>query len=166
VSGEAASRLFAWALRWLLLAALWLALADSRALTELVAAGVFATLGAAFAGLIVRPGQPRTLRGLVRLARVRPLLLLRPLWRLPADAWLLTRALAERLLRGKTVAGSFRSARHAPPVEARTAAGRAVAEIWGSLMPNRYVVGIDDEEQVILVHELIRSDEPLDPLAR
>jgi hypothetical protein len=28
---------------------------------------------------------------------------------------------------------------------------------------NRYVVGTDEDESVLLVHELVASDEPLDP---
>ena len=41
--------------------------------------------------------------------------------------------------------------------------GRTLTEVWGSLVPNRYVVGIDEQESTLLVHELVRSDEPLDP---
>ena len=165
MSGEAASRLLIWALRGLLLFALWLALADSRALPELIAAAVFAGIGAVFAGLIVRPGNPETLRGFVQLGPLGPRILLRPLWRLAIDTGLLATALWRRA-RGREVAGSFRAAKHSPEAIARTATARGIAEIWGSLLPNRYVIGIDDENAVILVHELVRADDPLDPLAR
>jgi multisubunit Na+/H+ antiporter MnhE subunit len=167
MSGEVASRVWMWALRWLLLAALWLALADSRAKAEWIAAVVVGAIGATFAGAIVRPGNPRTVRGLIALVRaLRAKIVLRPFWRLAIDSSLLTAALWRRVVRRERIAGSFRATRHAPPAAARTAAGRSVAEIWGSVMPNRYVVGIDDEEDVILVHELIASDQPLDPLAK
>jgi hypothetical protein len=62
--------------------------------------------------------------------------------------------------------GEFRAATYRPEAARRTAAGRAVTEIWGSLPANRYVVGIDEETGTLLIHELVRSDEPLDPLAR
>jgi Na+/H+ ion antiporter subunit len=166
VSGEVATRLSTWALRWLLLALLWLALADSRALPELVAAAVVAAIGAIFAGAIARPGRPRTLRALLGVLSLGPRIVLRPLWRLIVDTGLLTGALWRRIARGQRVSGSFRAAQHRPQAAARTAAARAVAEVWGSLMPNRYVVGIEEERGLILVHELIRTDEPLDPLAR
>jgi hypothetical protein len=167
MSGEVASRVWMWALRWLLLAALWLALADSRALPELGAAAVVAAIGATFAGAILRPGQPRTARNVLQLVRgLGGRIHLRPLARLVIDSALLTSALWRRVVRGERIAGSFRAARHTPHPSARTASARSVAEIWGSLMPNRYVVGIDDEEQVILVHELVRTEQPLDPLSR
>jgi hypothetical protein len=154
-----------WALRWLLLCALWLALADSRALPELAAAAVAAAIGATFAGAIVRPGRPGTARALVSLSKASPHTFFRPIHGLLFDSAILTAALWRRVVRGERIAGSFRAARHSAPAGTRTAAARAVAEVWGSLVPNRYVVGIDDERPLILVHELIRTDEPLDPLA-
>jgi multisubunit Na+/H+ antiporter MnhE subunit len=154
-----------WALRWLCLAVLWLALADSRAWQELVAAGVVATVGAFLAGAIRRPGGPRTIRSLATLARRSPGTLLRPLWRLVVDTGILVGGLWRRLARRQRISGSFRAAPHRPPTAARSAAARAVAEIWNSVTPNRYVVGIDDDRGIILVHELIPSDEPIDPLA-
>jgi hypothetical protein len=166
VSRDAVTRLSTWALRWVLLALLWLALADSRALPELVAAALVAAIGAAFAGAILRPGGPRTSRGLLALLGFGPRTILRPLWRLFVDTGLLTAALWRRLVRGQRISGAFRAARHTPDPAARTAAGRSVAEIWGSVMCNRYVVGIDEQQELVLVHELIRTDEPLDPLAR
>jgi hypothetical protein len=167
MSGEVASRVWMWALRWLLLTALWLALADSRAQPEWIAAAVTGAIGATFAGAIVHPGNPRTVRALISLVRTMGArIVLRPIGRLPIDCALLTAALWRHVLRRERIAGRFRAARHSPPVGARTAAARSVAEIWGSVMPNRYVVGIDDEEDVTLVHELIPTDQPLDPLAK
>jgi hypothetical protein len=155
-----------WALRWLLLCVLWLALADSRALPELVAAAVAAAIGATFAGAIARPGRPRTLPAVASLCRSAPYAIFRPIHRLVLDSAILVAALWRRIVRRERIAGEFRAARHSPPPGARTAAARGIAEIWGSLTPNRYIVGIDDEDNLILVHELIRTDEPLDPLAR
>ena len=166
VSGEVVTRLSSWVLRWLLLALLWLALADSRALPEVIAAVVVAAIGATFAGAIVRPGGPRTVRALVRLLGVGPRTLLRPLLRLLVDTGLLTAALWRRIARRQRVSGSFRAARYEPVPAAETAAGRSVAEVWGSVAPNRIVVGIDERQDLILVHELIETDQPLEPLGR
>jgi hypothetical protein len=55
--------------------------------------------------------------------------------------------------------------RYRPGPERRSSAGRTLTEIWGSLTPNRYVVGIDEEEGMLLVHELVRTEQPLDPLS-
>jgi hypothetical protein len=166
VSGEAVTRLSTWALRWLILALLWLALADSRSLPELIAAGVVGAIGATFAGAIVRPGRPHTFSALARLAGVGPGTLLRPFLRLFLETGLLTAALWRRLVRGQRVSGSFRAARYLPAPPAKSAAGRGVTQVWGSVTPNRYVIGIDEEQGLILVHELIKTGQPLDPLTR
>jgi multisubunit Na+/H+ antiporter MnhE subunit len=166
VSGEAGSRASTWAMRWLVLAALWLALADSRTESELIAAAVVATLGATFSTAILRPGNPRTARGLLALGRLGPRTLLRPPWRLIADTGVLASAVWRRLVRRQNVRGSFRAARHQPDMAVRSSAGRAATEIWGSLTPNRYVIGVDDERGEILIHELVPAEEPLDPLTR
>lgn len=163
---EGRRRLIGWSLRWLVLALLWLALADSRAVPELIAAAVAAALGASLASLIVRPGRPRTLRTTVRLFSVGPRRLSRPLARLVLDNRLLGAALWRRLVRRERVQGALRSAPLSSEPALRSAAGRAAIEAWGSLTPNRYVIGVDEEAGTILVHELMPSREPVEPLAR
>jgi hypothetical protein len=153
-----------WLVRWALLMVLWLALTDTKAWPELTAGAVAAVIGATVAGLIVRPGQPKTLSKSIALLRLGPSRLARPLVRMVADTGILAMALA-RTMTGRRTRGSFRVVHYAPDGPRRSAAGRALTEIWGSLMPNRYVIGTDDEEGVLMVHELVRTDEPLDPLA-
>jgi multisubunit Na+/H+ antiporter MnhE subunit len=153
-----------WLVRWALLMALWLVLLDTRQWPELIAGAATAAIGATVAGLVVRPGQPKTVAKSLSLLRLGPRRLGRPLARLVADTALIAGALA-RSLAGRTPRGSFRVVRYVPDAPRRSAAGRALTEIWGSLTPNRYVVGTDDEEGILMVHELIRSDEPIDPLA-
>jgi hypothetical protein len=165
-NAERRGRLAVWCARWVLLALLWLALADSRGLPELIAAAVAATLGASFAALISRPGRPRTLRTTARLAALGPRRLFRPLWRLVIDNALLAQALWRRLVRRERVRGVLRSTPLSSESALRSAAGRVAIEAWGSLAPNRYVIGIDEEAGTILVHELVRSRLPADPLAR
>jgi multisubunit Na+/H+ antiporter MnhE subunit len=153
-----------WLLRWAALAALWLAFTDTHVEPELIAGAVAAAIGATLSGLVVRPGRPKTVeRGLSTL-RLGPRLL-RPGVRLVVDSGLLAVVLWRRVVLRQPVRGSFRAVRYRPGPERRSAAGRTLTEIWGSVTPNRYVVGIDEEEGTLLVHELVRTEEPLDPLS-
>ena len=153
-----------WLLRWALLMALWLALTDTKNEQDVLAGLVAAAIGATAAGLVVRPGSPNTVTKSVAVMAIGPRRLLRPMLRLVVDTAILTGALV-RALSGRNVRGSFRAARYRPDAPRRSAAGRLATEIWGSLPANRYVVGVDEESGVLLVHELVRTDEPLDPLA-
>jgi hypothetical protein len=153
-----------WLLRWALFAALWLALTDTRVLPELVTGSVTAAIGATVAGLVTRVGRPRTVRNSLALIGLGPRRLALPLLRLVLDTGLLTGALWRRLARRERVRGRFREAPRPSQKPLRTAAGRAVLEAWGSLAPNRYVVGIDEERGMVLVHELVPSDLPIEPL--
>jgi hypothetical protein len=152
-----------WLLRWVLLMTLWLALTDTKNTQDVVAGLVVAAMGASAAALITRPGPPNTVSKSIAVLRMGPRRLLRPFARLVLDTGLLAAALARRLA-GREVRGSFRAVRYRPDAPRRSAAGRAVTELWGSLMPNRYVVGTDEEEGILLIHELVRTDEPIDPL--
>lgn len=153
-----------WLLRWALLMALWLVLLDTKQWVELTAGGIAAAIGATVAGLIVRPGQPKTLSKSLAVLGLGPRQLGRPLVRLVLDSLMFARALG-RTATGHRPNGRFRAARYRPEQARRSAAGRAVTEIWGSLAPNRYVIGTDEEEGIVLVHELIPTEEPIDPLA-
>jgi multisubunit Na+/H+ antiporter MnhE subunit len=153
-----------WLVRWALLMALWLALTDTHKEPELLAGAVAAAVGATVAGAVVRTGQPKPVAKSLELLRLGPRRLGRPIVRLVADTWLVTMALARASV-GRRPRGSFRAVRYIPDAPRRSAAGRTLTEIWGSLTPNRYVIGTDDDEGVLLVHELVRTDEPIDPLA-
>jgi hypothetical protein len=152
-----------WLVRWALLMALWLALVDTHKEPELWAGAAAAVVGATIAGLITRPGQPKTLSKSLALLRLGPQRLGRPLVRMAVDSALLTVALARALV-GRRPKGSFRVVRYRPDPPRQSAAGRALTEIWGSLTPNRYVIGTDDEDGILMIHELVRTDEPIDPL--
>jgi hypothetical protein len=153
-----------WLVRWVLLMMFWLALVDTRQWPELTAGAVAAVIGATIGALIVRAGQPKTLVKSAALLRLGPRRLGRPLVRMVVDTGILIVALA-RTLTGRRPHGSFRVVRYTPDPARRSAAGRALTEIGGSLAPNRYVVGTDDDEGILMVHELVRADEPIDPLA-
>jgi multisubunit Na+/H+ antiporter MnhE subunit len=154
-----------WLLRWVALAALWLAFTDTHVEPELIAGAVAAAIGATLAGLVIRPGPPKTVEKGSATLRLGPWRLLKPLVRLVVDTGVVAAALWRRLVLRKPVRGSFRVVRYRPGPERRSAAGRTLTEIWGSLMPNRYVVGIDEEGGTLLVHELVRTEQPLDPLS-
>jgi hypothetical protein len=140
---------------------LWLALTDSATRPELAAGAVAAALGASLAGLVSRPGTPRVGHALGALGDLGLKRLARPLARLVPDTLLITRALWRSVARREPVRGSFRVARYG---RGHRAATRTVTEAWGSLAPNRYVVGVDEEAGDILVHELVRSEQPVNPL--
>src|SRR5204862_5849612 len=92
-SGEGRRRVAVWSVRWLALAPLWLALADSRARPELIAAAAAALIGAASASPTPRPGRPRTLDTTARLSTIGPRRLGRPPVRLVLDNGPLAEAL-------------------------------------------------------------------------
>jgi hypothetical protein len=152
-----------WLVRWALLAGLWLALTDTQVLPELVAGAVAAAIGATVSGLVTRPGRPKTVAKSLAVLGVGPRLLARPLMWLVVDNRLLALALWRRLVGRRGADGSFVASRYSASGPQGSAAGRALTEIWGSVAPNRYVVGVDEDERTILVHELIRSDRPVDP---
>jgi multisubunit Na+/H+ antiporter MnhE subunit len=153
----ARARLAPWLLRWAVLMALWLALVDNAKLAELVTGAIGAAIAATAAALaehatVTRPRlRPAQLRHLWR-----------PFARIPIETLLVGRALLARLRgggHGRLRAVQFRDR------GGRDAAGRHVlAESLGSLAPNRYVIGVDPDDGYMLVHELVRTDEPLDPM--
>jgi multisubunit Na+/H+ antiporter MnhE subunit len=163
-SGEGRRRVLVWSVRWLALALLWLALADSRARPELIAAAVAALIGASLASLISRPGRPRTLTTAARLFALGPRRLAYPMVRLVLDNGLLVAVLWRRLVRGERASGTLRTGPMPSDPALQSAAGRVAVEAWGSLTPNRYVIGIDEETGTVLVHELTRSRTPVVPL--
>lgn len=153
-----------WLLRWALLMALWLILLDTVQWPELIAGAVAAAIGSTLSGLIIRPGQPKSVSKSLAVLRLGPRRLARPLIRLVLDSAMFIRALGRTLV-GRRPRGSFRVARYSPEGARRSAAGRAVTEIWGSLAPNRYVIGTDEDEGIVMIHELLPTDEPIDPLS-
>jgi hypothetical protein len=82
------------------------------------------------------------------------------MWRLPLqavlDTGLLVTVLWRRLVLRRPVGGSF----HAVPFRAgrgdtEEAARRAISGIAGSFAPNTYVLDVDWERELILVHQLV-----------
>ena len=160
---SAARGALAWAAWWVLCAAVWLALVDTLDPPELVAGAVATTLAATGTELVRRQrivqmsARPRWLRYAWR-----------PVLRVPIDIARLTAAAASQLVhpraaRGRFVALAFPFGGHDAPDNAR----RALAEGLGSFSPNTYVVGVDPDRDVILVHQMVPSRDQakaIDPL--
>ena len=132
----------------MLLTLLWLALADSRRLEELVAGMAVGALGATAAVMV------RAQRDVVLRPRPRWVLeALRPLGRWPRDL-----GRSRGRCRHAPTAGSSRSPSRRPARTPADAARRALAVGGGSLAPNAIVVEIDDDRGVLVRHELVGDD--------
>jgi multisubunit Na+/H+ antiporter MnhE subunit len=131
-------QLRAWVAWWILLTGLYVALADSRRVEELVAAAVVGAFGATAAALVRRERDV-----LVRPRPAEVVAELRTLLSWPRDLALLARALVRRPT-GKVVETAFEGD------ESR----QALAIAGRSLAPNTIVIAFDDERGVLLSHQL------------
>jgi hypothetical protein len=140
--------------------AFWLLLVDSiDEQNSFVGAGV-ALLGALLTGLLqyLRPVRLRPRPSMLRFAY-------RPLVLLFTDTFRVARVLVASLPFRGAEYGRLRAVRYTACDEDPEQAARRVLTEWGaSLGSNRYVIGIDSEARVLLVHELKPSSNPLDPL--
>jgi multisubunit Na+/H+ antiporter MnhE subunit len=138
----------------------WLAIDDNVSQPEL-----FLGIGVA---LIATAITSLTARALTEHARLRASMLrrlYRPLILLVGDSarvsWVLLKAIARR----QPSRGRFRAVRYRATGDDREDVARRLLTQWGaSLAPNRYVIGIDTDADVLLVHELGEAHGPLDPL--
>jgi multisubunit Na+/H+ antiporter MnhE subunit len=154
--GGRAGAVRAFAVWWVLCAALWLALVDRTRLDELLTGVVAATLGAT-AAVLVRHERRIVLRPRARWLRGA----WRPVLALFADLWPLARALVVRgLLRrdetGRVVEVPFAAVADTP----REAAFRVLTAAVGSLGPNTIVVDIDTDARVLRAHQLVPTADP------
>jgi multisubunit Na+/H+ antiporter MnhE subunit len=139
---------------------LWLLLVDSVGEQQLVAGGICAVIAAALATGIHSRGSVG--------ARLRPSMLrfvYRPLTLLVSDSARVTWALFARVVLRRTVSGRIRAVRYDAVADDPEDVTRRILTEWGaSAAPNRYAIGIDPDRRVLVVHELVRSSGPLDPL--
>lgn len=157
--GGRTGAVIAWLGWWITSAAIYLVLVDTVAASELVTGAVIAAVGATGATLV------RAQRRVVMRPRARWLAgLWRPVMSYPLDLWTLTRALA----RHQPVGGKLFGVPFAPGGDdARSAARRVLGPSAGSFAPNTFVVGLDPERGLQLVHQLVPSSDPAedaDPL--
>jgi multisubunit Na+/H+ antiporter MnhE subunit len=152
VKGRLARRGRFWLAWYVPLLALWMLLVDSLALDE-VLLGVLAAAAAATAADVVRAQdlvrfrmRPRWLAGVWTLP-----------WQVVVDSGVLAVALWRQLSRPGSVRGTFRVLPFPREGDdAAAAARRALVTSVVSLAPNTYVVGIEGDEGVMLVHQLVR----------
>ena len=154
--GERVAFWLAW---WAVCYVLWVLLVFKTELAELLVGAVMAALAATAAELVRNRGYAPFA---IRLRWARSLLSLPR--RIVVDTWLLTRALWRQLARGEPIKGRFRTVhfpdcrRDDPESEAR----RAVAKWLGGVAPNAYVIGFDEERELVLVRQLVPTEEPPD----
>ena len=153
-----------WVVSWVLLTGLYLLLVvDSIDMSELVMGAIAAAVGATAATAV------RSQRLVSFSPRLRWAL---GLWRLPLQAVLdtgvLVAVLWRRLALRRAVDGSFRAVPfRAGGSDPEAAARRVAAKSAGSFAPNTYVLDVDRERELILVHQLVpKPDQPksIDPL--
>ena len=140
--------------------ALWLLLVDATDEPQMVTGAVCAI---AAAGLATAVQSLRSVH-----ARLRPSMLryvFRPFVLLITDTARVSWALFQRLVLNRPVTGRFRAVKYRATGDGDDDVGRRALTEWGaSLAPNRYAIGIDPREGVLIVHQLVDASGPLDPL--
>jgi multisubunit Na+/H+ antiporter MnhE subunit len=148
-----------WLAWWVAMFAFYLALVDTRQYPELVLGSIVAAAGAS-AAVAIRSARPLRASLPPGLLRLLPAVL----WSLVSQSVLVLGFLAGRLA-GRRRRGHFRTAPFRGGGDGpRDVGRRALTEGLGSLGPNTIVVGIDRERDLIVVHQLTRRDDQVDPL--
>jgi hypothetical protein len=159
---RAVRRTLAFSIGWTFAAALYLLLIDITREAELIVGAGAALLAAA--GFELARGQGVVGESL----RARWLLrLYRPLLRVPADIAAVSAVALLGLVRRDAAAGVFRVAPfHGGGAEPADRGRRALAQAAGSFAPNTMIIGIDEEHDVVLAHQLRRraGRAAIDPL--
>lgn len=141
---------------WAVLFGFYLLLAAKQAVAEAVAGVAIAALGAAAATSTAGAGKLRFRARLPWLAQVARL----P-GRILADCGIVAVALWRRLVGRHVVSGEFRIVPFDPGGDdAESAARRALVTLGVTLAPNTYVVAVDRERGVLLLHQLVPSAQP------
>lgn len=148
------------ALRAAALYVVWLLIDDNVSQPELFTGIVVALLALTLAVVLNRAStvaisvRPAMFRYAYRI----PLLLI-------ADSLRLCGVLFKCVLLRHRRTGHLRAIQYRAVSDASEDVGRRVVTHWSaSMAPNRYVIGIDTEAGVLLVHELVETKGPLDPL--
>lgn len=153
--GAMARRAGQWLAWWAILMSLWIIADDSVQADELLAGAGAAALAAAFAVLVSH------------LANIHLQVRARWLWRalrLPArvarDTGAVFAALGRTVASGVPPRGEFREI----PMQAGPAGGegvsrRALMVASTSLAPNTFVLGIDSERNIMVVHQLVTDED-------
>lgn len=146
----------AWAIWWVLCAALWLALVDRVKLDELLLGVGAATLGAT-AAVLVRQQRSALMRpraSWLRSAWRPPLALVGDLWPLARTLW--TRGILRRRATGRISELPYDAVGDDP----RQVAHRVLTAVLGSLGPNTIVLDIDADTRTLIAHQLVPTADP------
>jgi multisubunit Na+/H+ antiporter MnhE subunit len=141
----------AWLAWWVLLMSLWEILDDSIATDELLAGAAAAALGAFLAEAI---GHQAAARFRPRVEWLGPALALP--WQVARDTVTVFAALWRLLARGRRPSGGFRAEPVSPGGAGPEATTRRVLLMGGrSFAPNTFVLGIDADRGLMVVHQLV-----------
>lgn len=146
--------------RGLALFGLWMVFVDNLHEAEIVTGIVVAAAGAPLWTLVQESRhEPVRLRAaMLRHAH-------RLVWLLFADTARITVALVWHLLGRRPLSGRLRAVRYRATSDEAEDRTRRILTEWGtSLAANRYAIGIDVEHEYLLIHELVPSPGPLDPM--
>jgi multisubunit Na+/H+ antiporter MnhE subunit len=146
-----------WVAWWIVFFTFYMLLVGVWVAEELIAAALAGAISATVAEVVrvqdIRQFRPR-LRWILRVYRLPPSIL--------ADCGVVFRALWRHLVRREEINGAFRAFRIPLAGEGgRAAARRALLNAAISITPNTYVVGIDEESEVVLVHQLVPCERSL-----
>jgi multisubunit Na+/H+ antiporter MnhE subunit len=144
-------RASSWLAWWVLLMGLWVAVDDNIGLAELGAGAGAAVLAALLAELALHQAGDRVVIRIRWLAGA---------WRLPGqvlgDTVLVFRALARQLMGGQEPPSGFRELPVRAGGQSNEAVTRRVLLVGAnSLAPNSFVLGIDRDRDVMVVHQLV-----------
>ncbi len=145
-----------WLSWWVVLVGYYFLLIGKASWPETLAAGVGAAIAATAVVVTQRSGALR-FRVRVRWA----VHFLQLPWRVLADTGIVLAALVRRLVLRRSVHGVFRAIPFAGGGDDPASAARRALVIAGaSLAPNTYVIAIDRDAELLLVHQLVPSPEP------
>jgi multisubunit Na+/H+ antiporter MnhE subunit len=149
-----ARRAGAWAVWWVLLMSFWVMLDDSTATDELLAGAGAAALGALLAELVAHQA------GLTFRMRARWLVsALRLPGQVARDTVIVFTALWRRLAHGAEPASGFRELPTYHGGDSPEDASRRLLLVGGrSVAPNSFVLGIDAERDVMIIHQLVVNE--------
>lgn len=149
-------RIAAWSLGWLFAAALYLLLIDTPSLPELLVGAGAAALAATGFELAREQRIADVTLQLSWLRRIH-----RPFTKVPSDIAFVSLAAIRQLAGREPACGEFRSAPFRCGADEQIETGRrALAESFGSFAPNTIIVGVDEDRELVLAHQLRRTGGP------
>lgn len=148
------------AARGILLFGLWMVLVDNAEWPELVVGAVAAAVASVYGTVVLmRRGQRLRLTPAMLRWGYRPFVLL------VTDTGRVTLALGRRLVLRRPIEGRLRAVRYRATDHTADDVTRRILTEWSaSMAANRYAVGVDVRGGYLLVHQLVESSGPLDPL--